>query len=171
MTFNLARAVGPTLAGICVDRLGFAPSFAINAVSYLLLVLGLAVVRPRARELAGPGRTRLRDSLRLVREQPRLLAFLLIVTAVGFGSDPVNTESPAFAHAFHGGRHLRLRTGFIVGAFGVGAITAAFLLAGRVTGSRRRMTVTLSLAAAGIAGFAVSPSIWLGFGFLAVAGF
>ena len=35
-----------------------------------------------------------------MREQPRLLAFLLIVTAVGFASDPVNTEAPAFAHAF-----------------------------------------------------------------------
>ena len=171
MTFNLARAIGPTLAGISVDKLGYAPSFAINAASYLLLVFGLTIVSPRPRELATQGAARLRESLRLVAEQPRLLAFLLIVTAVGFASDPVNTESPAFAHAFHGGRHLRLWTGFIVGAFGVGAITAAFLLAGRVTGSRRRMTVTLSLAAAGIAGFAVSPSIWLGFGFLAVAGF
>ena len=40
------------------------------------------------------------QSLRLLREQPQLMGFLLIVTAVGFGSDPINTESPAFAHAF-----------------------------------------------------------------------
>ena len=172
MTFNLARTIGPTLAGVSVDKLGYAPSFAINASSYLLLVFGLVIVRPRPRELASRGATRLRESLRLVAEQPRLLAFLLIVTAVGFASDPVNTESPAFAHAFGlGGRHLRLWTGFIVGAFGIGAITAAFLLAGRVAGSRRRMIATLSLAAAGIAGFSLSPSIWVGLGFLAVAGF
>ena len=31
MTFNLARAIGPTLAGFSVDALGYAPSFAINA--------------------------------------------------------------------------------------------------------------------------------------------
>jgi len=170
MTFNLARAVGPTLAGVCVDRLGFAPSFAINAVSYLLLVLGLTVVRPRPRELAERGKTRLRESLRLVREQPRLLAFLLIVTAVGFGSDPVNTEAPAFASAF-ALQPARLWTGIIVGAFGAGAITAAFVVAGRVVGSRRRMTLTLAGLAAGVAGFAVSPTIWLGLGFLVVAGF
>jgi MFS family permease len=170
MTFNLARAVGPTLGGISVDQLGFAPSFAINAASYLLLALGLTVVQPRARELAGRGAAKLRDSLRLVRQQPRLLAFLLIVTAVGFGSDPVNTEAPAFANAFT--LHpQRLWTGIIVGAFGAGAVTAAFLVAGRVTGSRRRMTITLSLLGAGIVAFALSPTIWLGLVFLAVGGF
>jgi MFS family permease len=172
MTFNLARAIGPTLAGVSVDKLGYAPSFAINAGSYLLLVLGLLVVSPRAREVASRGEARLRESLRVALEQPRLLAFLLIVTAVGFASDPVNTESPAFAHAFGlGGHHLRLWTGFIVGAFGAGAITAAFLLAGRVAGSRRRMTITLSVLVVGIVGFSVSPSIWIGFAFLALAGF
>lgn len=170
MTFNLARAVGPTLGGISVDQLGFAPSFAINAGSYLVLALGLTVVQPRARELAGRGAAKLRESLRLVRQEPRLLAFLLIVTAVGFGSDPVNTEAPAFASTF--ALHpQRLWTGLIVGAFGAGAVTAAFLVAGRVAGSRRRMTITLALLGAGIVGFALSPTIWLGFAFLAVGGF
>jgi MFS family permease len=135
-------------------------------------VVGLLVVLPHPRELASRGQARLRESLRLVREQPRLLGFLLIVAAVGFASDPVNTESPAFAHAFgFGEAHLRLWTGFIVGAFGAGAITAAFLLAGRVAGSRRRMMTTLSLLAFGIVGFSLSPSIWIGFAFLAVGGF
>jgi MFS family permease len=172
LTYNLARAVGPALAGLSVDKLGYAPSFAINAASYLLLVLGLTVVTPRARQLASRGQARLRESFRIAREQPRLLAFLLIVTAVGFASDPVNTESPAFAHAFgYGHNHLRLWSGVIVGAFGAGAITAALLLAGRVAGSRRRMMITLCVLAAGVIGFSLSPSIWVGFGFLAVGGF
>ena len=170
MTFNLARAIGPTLGGISVDQLGFAPSFAINAASYLVLVLGLAFVQPRARELAGRGAAKLRESLRLVREQPRLLAFLLIVAAVGFASDPVNTESPAFASEF--ALHPPSRwAGIIVGAFGAGAVTAAFVVAGRVAGTRRRMVGTLSLLAAGIVGFSLSRTIWLGLAFLAFAGF
>jgi MFS family permease len=172
LTYNLARAVGPALAGLSVDTLGYAPSFAINAASYLLLVLGLAVVTPRARQLASRGQARLRESLRIAREQPRLLAFLLIVTAVGFASDPVNTESPAFAHTFgFGHNHLRLWSGVIVGAFGAGAITAALLLAGRVAGSRNRMMITLCVLVAGVVGFSLSPSIWVGFAFLAVGGF
>jgi MFS family permease len=172
LTYNLARAVGPALAGLSVDKLGYAPSFAINAGSYLVLVVGLTVVTPRARQLASRGQARLRESLRIAREQPRLLAFLLIVTAVGFASDPVNTESPAFAHTFgFGHNHLRLWSGVIVGAFGAGAITAALLIVGRVAGSRRRMMITLCLLVAGVVGFSLSPSIWVGFAFLAVGGF
>jgi MFS family permease len=172
MTYNLARAIGPTLAGVSVEVLGYAPSFAINAASYLLLVLGVVAVSPHPRELARRGEASLRESLRLVRAQPRLLAFLLIVTAVGFASDPVNTEAPAFAHAFGlGAHHIKLWTGFIVAAFGTGAVTAAFVLAGRVAGTRRRMMLTLATLAAGVAGFSLSPSIWIGFAFLAVGGF
>src|SRR5690349_10098113 len=131
MTFNLARAVGPVLAGVSVSTLGIPASFAINSASYLLLVIGVVAVRPAERIRASREETRLRESLRLVRTQPELLALLLIVTVIGFGSDPVNTEAPAFAHAF--GRP-DTQAGFIIGAFGAGAVAAAFLLAGRVTG-------------------------------------
>jgi MFS family permease len=172
MTYNLARAIGPALAGLSVHSLGIAASFAINAASYLLLVVGVSVVQPAARRRARRGEARLIESLRLVRSQPRLLAFLLIVTAVGFASDPINTESPAFVHAYGlGTRNLDLWSGIIIGIFGAGAVTAAFLLAGRVAGSRRRMATTLALMGVGVIGFAVAPSIWIGAIFLAVGGF
>ncbi len=152
MTYNLARAVGPALAALSVRKLGIPASFAINSGSYLVLVVGVLLVQPAARVLATRSEARLRESLKLVRDDPRLLAFLLIVTAVGFASDPINTEAPAFAHAF--GRP-DTDAGYLIGAFGVGAVAAAFLLAGRVAGSRRRMLTTLALLGA----------------FLAVAGF
>src|SRR5205823_7772726 len=85
MTYNLARAVGPALAALSVRKLGIPASFAINAASYLVLVAGVLVVRPAVRELARRGEASLRQSLRLLREQPQLMGFLLIVTAVGFG--------------------------------------------------------------------------------------
>lgn len=168
MTYNLARAVGPALAAVAVGVLGIPASFAINSGSYLVLVLGLLLVHPRERRRAGRGEARLRDSLRLVRAQPQLLAFLLIVAAVGFASDPVNTEAPAFAHAF--GRP-DTQAGYVIGAFGGGAVAAAFLLAGRVAGSRRRMLVTLVLLGGGIVAFSAVPWLGVGFGFLVVAGF
>jgi len=168
MTFNLARAIGPALAAAAIAAFGIPIAFAINSGSYLLLVAGVLVVHPAPRRLASRAETRLRESLRVVRAEPRLLAFLLIVAAVGFASDPINTEAPAFAHAFH--RH-DTWSGLIIAAFGIGAVSAAFLLAGRVTGSRRRMLVTLALLGAGVVGFSLVPSIWPGFVLLAVAGF
>jgi MFS family permease len=167
MTYNLARAVGPALAALSVRKLGIPASFAINAGSYLVLVAGVLVVKPAPQRRASRAETRLRESLRLVRSQPRLMAFLLIVTAVGFASDPVNTEAPAFAHAFG---HPDTDAGYLIGAFGAGAVAAAFLLAGRVAGSRRRMLATLLLLGAGIVGFSVTPWLEVALGFLAVAG-
>src|SRR5206468_9748575 len=55
--------------------------------------------------------------------------------------------------------------------FGAGAVTAAFLVAGRVAGSRRRMAITLAALGGGVVLFALSPWLPLGFVFLAVAGF
>ncbi|MDX6466394.1 MAG: hypothetical protein QOI27_1434 [Gaiellaceae bacterium] len=168
MTYNLARAVGPALAAVSVRTLGIPASFAINAVSYLLLVLALLVVTPAPRRLAKRGEARLRESLRLVRNDPRLLAFLLIVTVVGFASDPVNTESPAFANAFG---QPDTDAGYLIGAFGGGAVLAAFLVAGRVAGSRGRMLVTLSLLGGGIVAYSLVPWLPAAYLLLAVAGF
>ena len=172
MTYNLARAVGPALAGVSVHTLGVPASFAINAGSYLLLAAGVLAVRTVERRRPSREETRLRESFRLIRERPRLLAFLLIVMAAGFASDPVNTESPAFARAYGLPlESLDLWAGIIIGIFGAGAVLAAFLLAGRVTGSPGRMLVTLTMLGGGIIGFSLSPTMWIGAVFLAIAGF
>ncbi|MHB8468503.1 MAG: MFS transporter [Gaiellaceae bacterium] len=170
MTYNLARAIGPALAGVSVHWLGVPASFAINSGSYLLLVVGVLVVRPAVGVRARRGDVRLRDSVALLREHPRLIAFLVIVAAVGFASDPINTEAPAFVRAYGLGS-LDTWTGIVIGIFGAGAVSAAFLLAGRVAGSRRRMRVTLILVGGGVMGFSLTPWIGLGAVFLAVGGF
>src|SRR2546430_8425521 len=135
MTYNLARAVGPALGAASVEYLGIPASFLLNSFSYLVFVGALLAIRPRAQETAARESSRLRDALGLLRNDPRLLAFLIVVAAVGFASDPVNTLAPAFAHAF--GRRDTV-AGFIIGAFGAGAVAAALLVARRGARSRRR---------------------------------
>jgi MFS family permease len=168
MTFNLARALGPTGAALSVRYLGIPTSFAINAGSYGVFLAALLVVRPRPQTKASREESRIRDSVRLLRERPELLAFLGIVAIVGFASDPVNTLSPAFAKAFG---HEDTWAGFIVGAFGAGAVTAALVVAGRVAGSRWRMAATLLLLGVGVTAFALSPWLPLGFALVFVGGF
>ena len=50
-------------------------------------------------------------------------------------------------------------------------MTAAFLVAGRVVASRRRMAITLALLGSGIVAFSLSPWLPLGLVLLFVAGF
>ena len=165
MTFNIARAAGPALAAATVAAFGIPVAFLVNSGSYLVFVAALLFVHPRPQQRQR--HARLRESLALLRRQPRLLWLLLVVLAAGFGSDPVNTEAPAFAHAF--GHHDTF-AGLIIGAFGGGAVAAALLTAGR-EGSPRRTVVTLTLLAAGITAFSLSPTLAVGFPFLLVAGF
>jgi predicted MFS family arabinose efflux permease len=164
MTFNLARTLGPVGAGLSVHYLGIPATFAVNAGSYAIFIAALLVVRPRKQAKATAKEARMRESLRLLKARPELAGFLAIVAVVGFASDPVNTLSPAFAREF--GRHDTV-AGFIVGAFGAGAVTAAFVVAGRVAGSRWRMAGTLALLGLGVAAFSLSP--WLPFGFVMLA--
>jgi MFS family permease len=166
MTFNLARAIGPASAAGVIAAAGIPWAFALNSCSYLLLVAGLLMVRPRREERSERGS--LRESLGLLRANPKLAVALLIVMTAGFGSDPVNTESPAFAHAFG---YSDTWAGTIVACFGAGAVAAALLVAGRVAGSRRRMAVMLAVLGAGILLFSITPWLPLAFVFLAVAGF
>jgi MFS family permease len=166
MTFNLARAVGPALAALAIGTMGIAAAFAINAFSYLLLVAALLIVRTRPQERA-VGKVRLRDSLVLLREDPRLLAYLLIVAAVGWASDPVNTLAPAFAEAYG---YRDTVGGVILGAFGTGAVCAAIVLAGRTAGSARRMAFTLTLLGGGLVAFSLAQWLPLGLVFVAICG-
>jgi MFS family permease len=167
MTYNIARAAGPVAAAASVEYLGIPASFLLNATSYFVFVAALVVVRPRRQETAPHESSRLRDALPLLRDDPRLLGFLIVVAAVGFASDPVNTLAPAYAHAFG---HRDTVAGFIIGAFGAGAVTAAVVVAGRVAGSRRRMTWTLSLLGLGVVAFSLSPWLPLAVVFLFAAG-
>jgi MFS family permease len=167
MTFNLARAVGPATAAVTVEYLGIPAAFGLNAASYLLFVGALLLIGPQPQELADRTVGHLRASLDLLRRRPQLVVFLLIVAAVGFASDPVNTLAPAWAHAF--GRKDTV-AGYIIGAFGAGAVTAGFVVAGRVGGSRRRMFSTLLLLGGGMVTFALTPWLPVALPVLFVAG-
>jgi len=166
MTFNLARAIGPVTASAVIAAFGIAPAFAINSLSYLLLVAGLLAVSPSPVVQAPRGA--LRESLTILREHRELVGFLGIVMAVSVAGDPVNAESPAVIHAF--GYHSDW-AGVIVGCFGAGAVVAAMLAVDRLAGSRRGMGVMLGLLGWGIVLMAASPWLALALVFLLAAGF
>jgi MFS family permease len=168
MTFNLARAIGPATAALAVEYLGIPAAFGLNALSYLVFIGALLMIGPQAQELADRSVSHLRASVDLLRRRPQLIVFLVIVAAVGFASDPVNTLAPAWANAFG---EKDTTAGYIIGVFGAGAVTAGLVVAGRVGGSRRRMFATLLLLGGGLVAFSLSPWLELALPFLFVAGF
>ncbi|HBE79104.1 MAG TPA: MFS transporter, partial [Firmicutes bacterium] len=43
--FNAARIIGPSLAGFMIAKLGIAPCFYINAVSFVPVIAGIVMIR------------------------------------------------------------------------------------------------------------------------------
>lgn len=169
VTFNLARAIGPVLGAVVIDRLGIAWAFGINSLSYLALVGALFVVHPRPQAPRPSVRPKLSESLRLVRADAYLMALLFAVLALSLTADPVNTLTPGFVtEIFHRKDTL---VGILVGAFGLGSVLAAFLVASVPDDAIRRLSRTLLLLGIGMVGFAVAPTLPFAIAALLVGGF
>jgi hypothetical protein len=168
VTVNLARAVGPVSAAFVVDHFGIPWAFAVNSVSFLALITALLIVDPGLRDLPAE-RPRLSETIRFIRRDSKFLALFAIVGAVAISGDPVTTLTPGFAVEIF--QRADTSAGFLIGAFGAGAVSAVFFIAGRTEISHRRMGATLMVLGSGIVGFALSTSLAMGMAALFVAGF
>lgn len=129
---NIARSVGPMVGGLLVAAAGPAPVFALNALSFA----GLIVVLVRARQIEPP-RTRQAEqmlgamvaALRYTRHSSAIHAVLIRNgSLVFFGIAPV-ALLPLLVKA----RGLAATDfGLLMGAYGIGGITAAFLILPRL---------------------------------------
>lgn len=167
-TYNLARAIGPVLGAVVVDRLGIPAAFGLNALSYLALIISLLVVHPRPQPDRPTVRPKLRESLALVRGDPRLRILLIAVMVVAITSDPVTTLTPGFATEVFG--HRDTWVGALIGAYGTGAVIAA-LRAGRIRDPERTLAMGLTIMGGGTLAFALAPGIGVGLAGMLVAGY
>jgi MFS family permease len=164
MTFSIARVVGPLGAAAVIAAFGIATAFFVAALAHLLFMGAVAILRPRSRQRSE--HVRLRDSLRLLRTNPRLAALLVIIAALSLASDPLQTQAPAFARAFG---HPDTWAGIIIGAFGAGAVATA-LVFGERRGSPRQTIAAMAMFGSAVIVYSLSPSMWVALPFLFVAG-
>lgn len=169
VTFNLSRALGPIAGVFVIARWDIPTALVINALSYLALIVALVSVTPLTAQVTPSERPRLRDSARMVRAKSGLWIPLVVVGLVSLTADPVNTLTPSFATDVFS--RPDTFTGFLVGAFGGGAVLAALLVTGRWHPSQRLLVVTLGLLALGIGAFALSTTELVGLVGLFVGGF
>jgi MFS family permease len=170
VTFNLSRAVGGVVGAFVVQRLGVSLAVALNAASYLLFVIVLTVLdvgRAAPRPTRAGGRPRLVDSIRLVLRDRGLLVLLIAIATASFTMDPVSTIAPEFASRIF--RRPDVYSGYLLGAFGSGALVASVFPIGR---PKRWLIASMFVVfGAGMFAFGVSPSLLIAYGALAVSGF
>lgn len=169
VTFTLGRAIGPALAaGILLlggPRLGFV----VNALTFVPLIVVLLVIRQREVQRRGDSDGSVREVLRLVRGDRRLLVLLAATTTIGWTSDPINTLTPPMADLFGAGDAL---VGVFVGCFGGGAALHSVVLrhSRARLGQERLGVVGLTGFGIGMVLFGVSPTPWLAGASLVIAG-
>lgn len=137
--FNLARVLGPSVAALVIARLGVSWTFGLNALSYLAVLVGLAMIRLDERRTVprstGDALEGLREALRYVRETPPLPMLLAIATVFSVLGVPVITLLPVVARD-----QLGLGAdgyGALMASLGLGAVTGALLIAATGGGSDR----------------------------------
>jgi MFS family permease len=169
---NTGRLVGPALAGLLISAVGPGMAFAVNALSFLAVLWGLALMdaatlRPVPAE--GRARGQVREGLRYVFSHPELRACLVLVAVVALFGQNFRVVLPLLARdTFDGGAQAY---GWLTSALGCGAVLGAL-----VTAARERVT-TWSLLLAAVAFGAVnllvaaSPWLWVALAGMVAVGF
>ncbi|MEU2829836.1 MFS transporter [Streptomyces lavendulae] len=152
--FNVARVVGPAIAGFLIARLDVAAVVLINAVSYLGTVASVALMRPAELHVpaARPARPRVADGLRYVGRRPDLVLPLVLLGVVGLAGFNFQLTLPLLAKTeFHTDS---TAFGLLSSSLAAGSLLAAFATTARrgrpsalvVTGSALAFGATEALA-------------------------
>lgn len=174
--FNTGRVIGPAIAGLVLALFGPVVCFAVNAVSYGGVIIGLLMmnVTPVVREATGSTIARLREGLAYVRASPPIFRTIILVGAVGTFGMNFNVWVPMLASdSFGSGAGAY---GLLFAAMGVGSLIGALTLAmfGRKPSRARMLGAAIGLGVVEILlaiAAAVPMSIAVGMACLAIAGF
>jgi len=126
--FNLARAVGPALAGIVIAAAGVATAFVANVVSFLGVILVVARWKRPIRKRASPPETLAGATVaavRYVRNSPAILIVVIRTGVVMFFSSALFALLPSVARTVN---KTAVGYGLLLACFGAGAIAGAFIM-------------------------------------------
>src|SRR6266446_4644465 len=137
--FNMARIVGPGIGGLIIAWLGVAPLFLLNAISFIAVIIGLALIdmnhlyalakRPNVSLDTVKQSTlqSLREGLAYVIRTPSVLLIIAVVGVISLFGINFNVILPLFATAVLNSGPQGF--GFISSAFGLGSLFSALWLA------------------------------------------
>lgn len=122
--FNAARALGPFLTGVVIALWGAAAAFAINGVSFLVVIGVLLVIRGtsdgRDRPEAGTALAGIRRGAAHVMASPAILACCVAIIAVAGLGSPLFSYLSVYGESVYEVTGWRL--GLLFGAAGIGSV-------------------------------------------------
>jgi len=159
--FNVARLIGPAVAGLLVAAVGSGWVFMINAASFVGVLVALALLRRSEFEVfTRPKRGNgLRDGLRYVRGRPDILLVMVMVFLMGtfgfnfsvFLATMARVEFDRDADVF----------GVLSSVLAIGSVAGALLAARRERPRLRTIAIAGLGFGIGLGAGALAPNIWV----------
>ena len=171
--FNASRIIGPSVAGIIIAAVGEGWCFAIDAVSYVAVILSLLAMNVPARAIVRTGSRmieELNSGFRYAYRFAPVRELLLNVALIGTMGMPYAVLMPVFASKIlHGGAHT---LGILMASAGAGALLGTVYLASRhtVVGLGKVIVAATMILSAGLIAFSLSHSLWLSLAVLPFVG-
>lgn len=147
--YNLARVLGPAISGVLLAVAGPGACFAVNALSYIAVLVGLYRIEHRAEVVRSPKRPSVFTGMHFIRSRPTLAALtaqMMVVSIFAISFIPI---LPVYARDILGTDASGY--GALTSAIGVGAAFGAIIVGGfgrRVPRSRMASVGATVLAAA-----------------------
>jgi MFS family permease len=169
---NLARVIGPSLAGALVATVGLAACFIVNGLSFLAVILVLR--RMRGDELhpapvIARAKGQLAEGFRYVRRSPIVFNTLLMMAIIGTFTYEFQVILPLFSEfTFHDGA-----SGYaaMTAAMGVGAVIGGLATAGRRRAGAAALVRTAVYFGLSVLLTALAPNLFLALLGLIVVGY
>jgi MFS family permease len=170
---NVARLIGPSLAGMLIAATSEGWCFLIDGISYIAVIASLLMMQlsaTAALRKATSMLTELKEGWSYVAGFLPIRTILMLFAVISLMGMPFVVLMPIFAvKVLNGGPHT---LGFLMGAMGVGALVSAISLAARrsVRGLIRVIPVAAAVFGVGLIGFGLSHVFWLSMLMVLVAG-
>jgi MFS family permease len=170
--FNLARVVGPLIAGAALAAFGMVACFGLNGLSFLAPIV--AILSLHIRHIPNPARSRMHEELKgglaFVRRNPAIIGLTVLSFATTFLGNPLLTFLPLFAqNVFHGGVGVYTR---LMACAGAGAVSGALVVAwlGKFRHMGRTLLILQVVFGIVVVLFSVSTRLWVNAALLFCAG-
>jgi MFS family permease len=161
---NMARLVGPSLAGMLIAVSSEGWCFLIDGISYIAVIFSLLLMRLPSQEISRKA-TSMLDEMKAgwtyVADFLPIRIILMLFALISLMGMPFVVLMPIFAaRVLHGGPHT---LGFLMAAMGLGALVSALSLAARrnIRGLVRIIPIAAAVFGAGLIGFGLSHWFWL----------
>jgi MFS family permease len=171
--FNVARLLGPSIAGILIAAVGEGMCFLFNAVSYVAVIFSLFFIKVPPLVLSNKNTQvwrSLKEGFGYAFGFPPIRAIILLIALISLFGMPFSVLMPVFAREIlHGGANT---LGYLMGASGIGALLGALYLAQRstVVGLGKIIIGATLILGFGLICFSFTQTLWLALFFIFIVG-